>query len=315
MSRIGIVIVNFNSGPLLNECLLAVERLARKPDVVIVVDNNSSDNSLDVLTEYDFLNIIKLNANSGFAAASNVGVEAAYECDWVAFLNPDAFVDSEWLSALELAADRNPGYMSFASRMISCERPGFMDGAGDAYHISGRPWRVSHGKKISPADLESHEVFGACAGAALYHRGTYLALGGFDEDFFCYLEDVDYAFRLQIEGLRCLYVPDAIVSHIGSAITGRRSDFQVYYSHRNIVWAYFKNMPLLLLLLTLPLHILMNLYAIFLYLCRGNGRLIVRAKLDALYGLPAVFRKRTLVLSSRRTTLVRLLAAMSFIFH
>jgi len=126
----------------------------------------------------------------------------------------------------------------------------------------------------------------------MYRTDIFKALGGFDESFFCYLEDIDLGFRMQLQGYPCLYVENAQVYHAGSAITGRQSDFSVYYGHRNLVWAYFKNMPLSLLLLTLPFHLLLNVVTIIYFFVQGKGKVILRAKRDALSGLPGLWQQR-----------------------
>ena len=119
------------------------------------------------------------------------------------------------------------------------------------------------------------------------------AVGGFDEDFFCYLEDVDLGFRLRLAGHRCMLVPDAVAHHIGSATTGgQHSDFAIYHGHRNLVWTFIKNMPGALFWLFLPWHLVMNLASIVWFSLGGHGRVILRAKLDALKGIPKMWRKR-----------------------
>jgi GT2 family glycosyltransferase len=146
-------------------------------------------------------------------------------------------------------------------------------------------------------------VFAPCAAAALYRRDALVKVGGFDESYFAYLEDVDLGFRLRLAGYRCLYVPDAVVRHVGSATTGgQRSDFSVYHGHRNLVWTYFKNMPWPLFWLYLPQHILLNFVSIVYFALRGQGRVILRAKWDALKGLPRILKERRRIQKSRRVS-------------
>jgi GT2 family glycosyltransferase len=135
-------------------------------------------------------------------------------------------------------------------------------------------------------------VFSACAGAALYRTSLFIQSGGFDDVYFMYVEDIDLGFRLQLAGHPCLFVRDAIVHHIGSAITGEDSNFSVYFGHRNLVYCYFKNMPLSLLIVTLPFHIMMNLITLVVLAIKGRGGAISKAKLDALKKLPSAIRAR-----------------------
>jgi GT2 family glycosyltransferase len=138
----------------------------------------------------------------------------------------------------------------------------------------------------------------------LYRRQALVGVGRFDEDYFCYVEDVDLGFRLRLAGHKALYVPDAVVHHIGSATTGgQQSDFVVYHGHRNVVWTFVKDMPGLLFWLLLPLHVLMNLASILWFALRGRGGVILRAKRDALLGLPKMWRKRQAIQAARTATM------------
>lgn len=147
------------------------------------------------------------------------------------------------------------------------------------------------------------EIFSPCAAAALYRRQALVEVGGFDDDFFCYVEDVDLGFRLRLMRHRAMYVRDAVVHHVGSATTGgQHSDFAVYHGHRNLVWTFVKNMPGKVFWPLLPLHLAMNLVALAVFPLRGQGRVIVRAKWDAIRGLPKMWRKRKVIQSMRLAT-------------
>jgi GT2 family glycosyltransferase len=134
----------------------------------------------------------------------------------------------------------------------------------------------------------------------MYSRSVFVALGGFDEDYFCYVEDVDLGFRMRLAGCRCLYVPSSVVRHVGSGTTGgQRSEFSTYYGHRNLVWTFVKNMPGVLFWPLLPLHLLMNFVSIVWFTLTGQGAVILRAKRDALLGLPKMWRKRQQIQKAR----------------
>jgi GT2 family glycosyltransferase len=299
--RIAVLIVNWNSRPLLERCLSALDRQTRSPDRTIVIDNGSERGSLEGLTHNPSVEIIRLPENEGFARANNLGVAAAADCEWVALLNPDAFPEPGWLAALERAAKTaGPECVSFASQMKMAERPDRLDGAGDAYHISGLAWRRGHGQAVSDAAQQSREVFSACAAAALYRRDAFVETGGFDSSYFCYAEDVDLGFRLRLAGHRIIYVPDAIVLHVGSATSGANRDFLVYHGHRNLVWTYVKNMPASMFWIYLPQHVALNVISLAWFTFRGQSRAIWRAKWDTLKGLPRMWRERRRIQASRR---------------
>lgn len=295
-----VVIVNWNGIRVLNHCLAALERQDFQDFEILIIDNGSTDGSLEgIAARRHPVRIRRLLHNAGFAAANNVGIQMA-RGRWIATLNNDAFPEAGWLTALLQAAEQSPEYSFFASCLLSPDDPPRIDGLGDVYHASGMAWRKGHGESLSPARALPGEVFGPCAAAALYPRTQVLEAGGFDEAFFCYHEDVDLAFRLRLLGYRCLYVPQARVTHQGSASTGPRSDFVLYHGHRNLVWTYLKNMPPPLLLRYLPLHLALNLASLAWFTVQGQGRVILRAKRDALREWSRVRSQRKQIQERRR---------------
>lgn len=271
------------------------------PHEIILVDNASADASLDIVRRYPSVRVLELSENIGFARGNNMAIEAAAaESVWIALLNPDAFPEPYWLEALLSAARENPDFDVFGSKLVNAADPSVLDGAGDAYHMSGMVWRTGHGVSVSAFSEQSREVFSSCAAAALYRRSALLAVGGFDEDYFCYIEDVDIGFRLRLIGYRCLFVPASVAGHVGSGTTGGKySEFAMYHVNRNLVWNFVKNMPGVLFWLLLPMHVAMNLVTIVIFTLHGQGRVIWRAKWDAIKGLPMVWRKRRAVQSTR----------------
>jgi GT2 family glycosyltransferase len=298
---VAVLIVNWNGGDLLGRCLESVERQHRRPDHVVVVDNASSDDSLrraEGLLHH--VQLIRLPENAGFARANNIAARAASQFDAFALLNPDAFAEAAWLDALVTAAEHRPTVAGFASQMRLASAPEYLDGAGDSYHVSGRAWRNGHRLSSAAWPAEDADVFAPCAAAALYRREAFEEVGGFDERYFCYFEDVDLGFRLRLRGHGCRYVHSAVVHHVGSAFSGYRSDFAVYHGERNAVWTFVKDMPGPLLWLYLPQHLALNVAALLYYSWRGQGKAVFKAKLDALRGLRGMIRGRRLVQRTRR---------------
>jgi GT2 family glycosyltransferase len=149
-------------------------------------------------------------------------------------------------------------------------------------------------------DTIGQPVFSVCAGAALYDYRIVRQMGGFEESFFCYYEDVDLGFRLRLAGYSCGVQDRAIVYHAGSASTGKRSDFSVYHGQRNLIWAYLRNMPGYLFWLYLPHHVVLNLLFLLLGVWRGQGRVTLKAKLDAIKGIPRALAQRKDIQDSRK---------------
>src|SRR6185437_4766525 len=223
-----VIIVNWNSGTLLAKCMEFIRKQTMQPDHIVIVDNASMDDSVATLETYDRVTVRVSNVNLGFAAGDNL---ALAECDteFVALLNPDAFPKEDWLERLMASADTHSHIAMFGSRQLCQDRLDVLDGIGDLYHWSGLVLRNRHSMRQCDADLISREIFSPCAAAALYRRQALVDAGGFDEDYFCYVEDVDLGFRLRLAGHKAIYVPDAVVHHVGSGTTGgQHSDFAMY---------------------------------------------------------------------------------------
>jgi len=300
-TKVSVVIVNWNGEQFLEQCLTALLAQTVTPHEIFLVDNASTDGSLEIARRFPSVRLLAQDSNTGFARGNNLAINAAAAgSEWIALLNPDAFPEPRWLEECLFSVQRNPLFDIFASKLVNASAPLLLDGAGDAYHVSGLVWRMGHGIPASALHEYEHEVFSSCAAAALYRRSALLEVGGFDEDFFCYVEDVDLGFRLRLAGYRCLYVPKSVVHHVGSGTTGgKNSDFSAYYGHRNLVWAFVKDMPDLLFWLFLPLHLVLNLVSIIWLAFRGQGRVVLRAKRDALLGVPKMWRKRQQIQKSR----------------
>jgi len=257
-----VIIVNYNGGDYVCDAVRSLAAQTFRDFEVIVLDNASTDGSADRI---DFSGVpsaqlVRNADNLGFAAANNAGAKIA-KGRWLTLLNPDAKAQPDWLENIAAAIKRFPNCRVFASAQYDLAHPDRIDGAGDAYLAFGIPWRGGFGHPASDMPGEG-ECFSPCGAAAIYECRLFLAHGGFDERFFCYCEDVDLGFRMQRAGERCIFLPGAIVHHAGSAISGRNSPFSAYHGTRNRIWTYGKNMPLLLLLITLPVHIVVSLYLI-----------------------------------------------------
>lgn len=298
-TSVTVIIVNWNCGAVLSKCLDHLLRQTLPPVRILIMDNGSSDNSLKTIPQHDLIQIHLLGGNLGFAAANNRALSIC-DTEYIALLNPDAFPNPDWLARLLATAESQSEIASFASLQLCDDNPEIVDGAGDSYHVSGLVWREQHGALFSKSDEEDKSIFSPCAAAALYRRQAVLDVGGFDEDFFCYVEDVDLGFRLQLAGYQSMLVGDAVVRHVGSAATGgQRSGFCVYHGHRNLVWAFIKNMPSVLFWLLLPLHVLLNVITLVYFSFLGQGKVIWLAKLDAIKGIPRMWQKRKVIQKKR----------------
>jgi len=292
--RVTVVIPNWNGERFLGLCLSSLRRQSFADFETVLVDNGSADGSVE-FTRRNFpeVRVVALDANLGFSAAANRGIRAS-GAEFVALLNNDTEVDPGWLEALERAAGSHPMASLFASKLVDFRDGRLLDGAGDALRRSGLPYRIGHGELDHGQFEREAFVFGACAAAALYRRVLFDEIGPFDEDFFAYCEDGDVSFRAQLAGHKCLYVPDAIVFHVGSASTGgKRSPTATRLGTQNGVNLLVKNLPAPLAWRHFPSILAGQLLRVLVTSLSPGG---LRAHLDGLRGalrlLPRMLEKR-----------------------
>lgn len=289
MELISVIVLNYNGKGFLNSCLSSLASQTYSDFEVIVVDNGSRDGSPEYIEEnYPWVRLAKNDENLGFAGGTNVGIRAA-KGEFIITLNNDSRADSRFIEELiKPMADPEVGVC--AAKMLFPD--GRINSAGICISRSGAAWDRGMFEPDRGQYEFVEEVFGACAGAALYRREMLDEIGLFDEDFFLYLEDVDLAFRARLAGWKCIYVPGARVIHHHGGTAGVGSDLAVYYGNRNIVWYPIKDFPFRLLITSLPFIVARNLAVIPYYALRGQGGVILKSKLDALKGVVKMMGKR-----------------------
>ena len=198
-----VVVLNYNSGAYLAACLEALMAQSHENFCVIIADNGSTDNSftdVQASTPDARFAFVEFGVNHGFARGNNLAVQKV-ETPLVVLLNPDAVPELDWLERLDAAQHAYPNADSFGSLQLDFNDPGRLDEAGDNYLAVGVPWRGCHGHDVSTVHKATDgEVFSACVAAALYRTEVFKAAGGFGEGYFCYVEDVDLEFWLQLLG-------------------------------------------------------------------------------------------------------------------
>jgi GT2 family glycosyltransferase len=307
MTTFSLITLSYRSGDNIERCLSALVT----QDAEIIHADNGGDLDMPALAEkFPTVRQITNPVNFGFAVGMNRAA-AQSTGDWIGLINPDAFIDAGWLEAMKAAIARYPDVKLFTSLQLDAERRDRLDGGGDALTFFGFPYRAGIGHK-APAQMEIAEAFSPCGAAMLIRRDLWEQLGGFDEDFFCYCEDADLGFRARLWGERCLFVPEARVSHVGSASLGVRSDFALYHGYRNRLWLYLKTMPLALLILTLPIHIGLTLLGAFQDTLKGKGTLVWKALRDAWQGLRPILEHRKFIQKTRQIGSLRLAKSLTW---
>ena len=240
-TRVAVVIPNWNGKRWLPDCLESIAAQTLAPAETIVVDNGSTDGSLELLRESPGVRVVSLGRNTGFAFAANRGVEAA-ESELVALVNTDVVLVPEWLERMVGALESDPAAASVACKMVDLRHPELLYDAGDVLRRDGACEQRGRFERDDGRFDQPGEVFGACAGAALYRRSVVVAAGGFDERYFTYLEDVDLALRMRLAGWRCRYEP-VVAHHAGEGSSERLSNPLHFWVERNTLLLLAKAFP------------------------------------------------------------------------
>ena len=262
-----IIIPNYNGLSFMEPCFESLEEQTVRDFKVLVVDNGSTDGSVEWLKEHRVPSIF-LKENTGFSGAVNTGIRAA-DTPYVLLLNNDTRVEPGFVAAMERAMDQSPKIFSVSSRMIQMYHPELLDDAGDMYSILGWAYQRGVGRSVNLYQ-KSCRVFSACAGAAIYRRAVFDEIGLFDELHFAYLEDIDVGWRAKLYGYDNVYCPDAAVYHVGSGTSGSRyNSFKVRLAARNCIYLNYKNMPGWQILLNAP-FLLAGIFVKYLFFVK-NG--------------------------------------------
>jgi GT2 family glycosyltransferase len=241
-ATVSVVIVNWNGRHYLETCLASLAAQSYPATEIILVDNGSTDGSVAWVAEYHpFVRLICNERNLGFAAGNNQGLRAA-NGTYVALLNNDVWAEPGWLAAL-VAAAAPPCVGSVASLMLFADRPQVINSAGVCVDWCGVSWDRAGGEALADQPQEVTPVFGASGGAALYRREMLLALGGLNDSYFMYLEDVDLAWRARWAGWEAVLAPKARVRHVHSGSSGQGSALKTYYLARNKIHLLLTNYP------------------------------------------------------------------------
>lgn len=217
--RVSVAVVNYNGREHLDELLQTLDRQTFRDFETLLVDNASSDGSVAyVRNNYPWVRTLPQPDNLGFSRAVNLAARLS-TAQYLATLNTDLKLDSGWLGALTRAADADPGLAAVASKILLYHDPGSLNGVGGCMNRLGYTWDRGMFEKDEGQYDEPADVLFASAGAALFRRGAFLAVGGFDERFFMYHEDVDLCWRFWILGHRVATAPKAVAYHHFGAST------------------------------------------------------------------------------------------------
>jgi GT2 family glycosyltransferase len=239
-SGVAVVIVNYDGEALLPDCLAALAAQTLAPEEIVVADNGSRDGSVALLrARHPAVRVLELGHNFGFAGGANRGVRAT-SAAWACVLNSDATPAPDWLAELT-AAPRDERTWALGSVLVSAAT-GRIESAGDQYSAAGYAYKLLRDRPLDDLPAEPYPVFAAPGAAPVFRRDVFDALGGYEERFFLYYEDVDLAFRAVLAGWHALLVPSARVVHRLGATTRSHARARFYVA-RNSAWCAVRCLP------------------------------------------------------------------------
>lgn len=299
--KAAVIIPNWNGRNLLEDCLQSLSQQSFKDFEIILVDNGSTDRSLEyVESNFPETKIIKLKENFGFAKAINVGVKSS-NADYVVFLNNDTCVDKRWLASLVECADRHQEVISVNSKLLNFYDRKRIDGVGILINEVGQARSIGWQDKDGIQYFKESYIFGATGGASLFRRNEFIKVGLLDETYFMYSEEVDFAFRAQFLGYKSIFCPEALVFHKHKATAKKMPQHLEYWQFRNMTQTIIKNFTASIILKRwrwLKI-IIVHFNTIFYQLKNGYFWPPFLADTWILFHLPRLLRERRKVQSSR----------------
>ena len=278
--KASVIIPNLNGAGWLRDSIESVWAQTEQDFELIVIDNGSTDESLDIARSYcgrDRYTLIENAGNTGFSHAVNQGIAIA-KGEYMALFNNDAFAEPDWLAELIKTADADSKIFAVSSLMLRYYEPELADDAGDYVTILGFACKRGDGLKASRY-TKPCRVFSACGGAALYRKSILDEIGVFDELFFAYYEDVDLSWRANNFGYRNVYCPTARCRH---------NPFKSIQSGRNSILLPYKNQPILMLVLNFIPMLLGYLLKVLMFRLRGFGGDYAKGFREAWAALPKI---------------------------
>jgi len=315
--RVSIIIVNWNGREHLPVCLGSLQNQTFRDFETILVDNGSADGSRELVRErYPWVRLIVLPTNTGFSGGNNEGLRHAAG-EYIVVLNNDTETDPGWLAEMVRVADANPRAGQVGCRICAMDDHDRIDSLGHGVCADGMTrgrYRLRSWSEIKGEFAPVQEMFFGTACVSLYRRAALDEAGFYDDDMFAIGEDSDLGLRLRWYGWDALLATGAVVYHKYSATSGVFSPFKLYLVERNHYWVAVKNFPLGMLLLV-PWHTIVRYLVQVRIVLSGSGsggefaasgargalvRALLKGTWDALVGMPAMWRKRRLIMAESR---------------
>ena len=301
--RVAVIVITHNGKHHLRECFESLRKQTFKDFQAYLLDNASTDGSADYVKEnFPWVRVIGFEKNYGFAGGYNKAIKIV-DAEYVALLNDDVKVDSKWLEELVKVLENDKYTFAVGSKILFYDKPDTLNHAGAMLTIIGAGLDIGFGEKDGPKYNKKKYVGAVCGAAMLVRCEIFKELGGFDEDYFAYFEDVDLCWRALLRGYRVVYVPTSIVYHkYGGSWGNRESLYRIYYGERNRLMNIIKNFEPINVVKGLLISLCFSIMRILTFLLRQENRkaiAIIKAYADFIKKVPKVLEKRRKIQCSR----------------
>lgn len=324
--KVAVVILNWNGKHFLQKFLPTLIENTRLADVEIVVaDNASTDGSLEVLKGFSSVRTIIFDKNYGYTGGYNRAL-SQINAEYYVLLNSDIETPKGWLDPLVEFMDSNPHVAACAPKLIDYNRKQFFEYAGAAggfIDLFGYPF--CRGRILSEIEPDEGQydtvipVFWASGACMMVRSSCFWEVGGFDDDFFAHMEEIDLCWRLQNRNYSIYSVPQSMVYHVGGGTLPNNNPFKLYLNYRNNLSMLHKNLSLRAFYVILPVRILLDMLSAFVYFATGKlsfSMAVFKAHYHYFDNISALNRKRKLLKSTRQAFRYRgLILVDFFIFH
>jgi GT2 family glycosyltransferase len=298
-SFVSIILVSYNSGNDIPGCLDSLRQQTYKNFKIILVDNNSSDNSIKVAEKYKEVEIIKNKNNEGFAGGNNIGIKEAFnnqETKYVVLLNLDMVADKNWLTELIKVAEKQKNIGSVQSKILLFNKKNKINTTGNIINFLGISYCGSYLQDTS-TETKIKEITYSSGASVLYDKKALKDVGLFDEDLFMYHEDLDLGWRLKLRGYKNILVPQSVTFH---KYTFSKNKNKFYYLERNRLISLIKNYETKSLILFAPAGIIFEIGMIFYSIFAGFFPKKIKSYWDFIISLPKNLDKRRKIQKTRK---------------
>jgi GT2 family glycosyltransferase len=296
---VSLIVISYNNKKDLNECLTSLKNQDYENFEIVLVDNNSSDNSVEIAKGFKGIKIIENKKNEGFAKGNNLGIKNAFKnkkVKYIVCINPDTITKKSWLKELVSVAEENKLIGSVQSKVLLNNNKTKINSAGNNINFLGVGICGSY-MKDKKTENKIKEIGYASGCSVLYSREALEKVGLYDEDFFMYKEDLDLGWRLSLFGYKNLFAPKSIVYHKYSF---SKKGNKFYYLERNRLIVLLKNYKIKTLFLIFPLGLFFEI-GMILYSIKGKFFLKkVKGYAAIIKDLPKIISKRIELQKNRK---------------